>query len=143
MAQELKIISDFYDFTLWLTQHTAKFPRHHRHSLGLAMENRLRTILALLLTAKYERNKAPHLQKANLELEILRFEVRLATDLAVLTYQSHGHAATVMNAIGVQIGGWLKSKPGMRDETIRPTVGATDRLAQPAAGGAQGAAGQT
>ena len=41
MAQELKVIADFYDFTLWLIRHTEKFPRHHRYSLGLAMENRL------------------------------------------------------------------------------------------------------
>ena len=30
MAQELKVIQDFYDFMLWLIQHTEKFPRHHR-----------------------------------------------------------------------------------------------------------------
>jgi len=36
MAQELKVIADFYDFMLWLIRHTEKFPRHHRYSLGLA-----------------------------------------------------------------------------------------------------------
>ncbi len=28
MAQELKVMQDFYDFTLWLIGHTEKFPRH-------------------------------------------------------------------------------------------------------------------
>lgn len=27
MAQELKVIRDFYDFMLWLVQRTEKFPR--------------------------------------------------------------------------------------------------------------------
>jgi hypothetical protein len=36
MAQELKVIQDFYDFMLWLIGHTEKFPRHHRYSLGIA-----------------------------------------------------------------------------------------------------------
>ncbi|GMU26297.1 MAG: hypothetical protein AMXMBFR16_12020 [Candidatus Uhrbacteria bacterium] len=36
MAQELKVIADFYDFMLWLIRHTEKFPRHHRYGLGLA-----------------------------------------------------------------------------------------------------------
>jgi hypothetical protein len=45
MSQELKVIQDFYDFMLWLTAHTEKFPRHHRYSLGIAMENRLQKIL--------------------------------------------------------------------------------------------------
>ena len=30
-------------------QHTEKFPRHHRYGLGLAIENRLQTILDRLL----------------------------------------------------------------------------------------------
>jgi len=36
MAQELKVIQDFYDFMLWLIGHTEKFPRHYRYSLGPA-----------------------------------------------------------------------------------------------------------
>lgn len=110
MAQELKVIQDFYDFILWLVQHTEKFPRHHRYSLGLAMENRLQRILELLLRAKYSRDKAVFLNDANMELEVLRFQVRLAKDLKVLSAKSHGHAAMVMQGIGAQIGGWLSSK---------------------------------
>jgi hypothetical protein len=55
VAEELKVISDFYDFMLWLTQRIEKFPRQHRYSLGIAMENRLQTNLALLLKAKTRR----------------------------------------------------------------------------------------
>ncbi len=46
-TEELKVISDFYDFALYLTQRIEKFPRHHRYSLGTSMEQRLQTILAL------------------------------------------------------------------------------------------------
>ncbi len=82
MAQELKVIADFYDLTLWLIQHTEKFPRHHRYSLGLAIETRLQGVLAMLLRAKYTHDKRVFLEEANLELEILRFQVRLAKDLS-------------------------------------------------------------
>lgn len=110
MAQQLKVIADFYDFMLWLIQHTEKFPRHHRYSLGLAMENRLQAILSLLLQAKYSKDKAPALASANLELEVLRFQVRLAKDLKALPIKSHGFAAETMQSIGAQIGGWLKNR---------------------------------
>lgn len=110
MAQELKVIQDFYDFVLWLVQHTEKFPRHHRYSLGIAMENRLQRILELLLRAQYSREKAGFLNDANMELEVLRFQVRLAKDLKALPAKSHGHAAGLMQGIGAQIGGWLASK---------------------------------
>ncbi|MBI4603832.1 MAG: diversity-generating retroelement protein Avd [Planctomycetes bacterium] len=109
MAQELKVISDFYDLMLYLIQRIEKFPRHHRYSLGIAMENRLQAILALLLQAKYSREKAEHLAKANLELEVLRFQARLAKDLRALPLNSHGLTAERMQDVGAQIGGWLRS----------------------------------
>jgi len=106
MDQELKVIQDFYDFMLWLIHHIEKFPRHHRYSLGRDMEARLQKVLSFLLRAKYMRDKSEYLADANIELEILRFQVRLAKDLEILPGRSHGHAANVMNEIGRQIGGW-------------------------------------
>lgn len=110
MTQELKVISDFYDLMLWLINHTEKFPRHHRYSLGVAMENELYKILSMLLRAKYSPTKASILNDANIELEVLRFQIRLAKDLKVLPVKSHGYAAGLMQSIGAQIGGWLKNR---------------------------------
>jgi hypothetical protein len=110
MAQELKVISDFYDFILWLIHHTEKFPRNHRYSLGISVENRLQTILALLLRAKYTLHKAEWLFEANLELDILRFQIRLAKDLKALPVKSHRHAVETLEMIGLQIGSWAKSR---------------------------------
>lgn len=56
LAQELKVIADFYDFMLWLIKHIEKFPRHHRYSLGISIENRLQRLLGFLLRAKYSYN---------------------------------------------------------------------------------------
>ena len=109
---ELKVISDYYDFMLWMIRHTEQFPRHHRYSLGVAIEDRLQTILALLLKAKYRADKVGYLNDANVELDILRFQIRLAVDLKVLTVTSQGHGSKLLLEIGAQIGGWLKSKGG-------------------------------
>jgi hypothetical protein len=110
MTQELKVIADFYDFMLWAIHHTEKFPRHHRYSLGTTIENRLQTILSSLLRAKYSKDKVGWLNEANIELEVLRFQLRLAKDLKVLPIKSHGFAAKSMDSIGSQIGGWLKDR---------------------------------
>src|SRR3972149_3649299 len=101
---ELKIIQDLYDFILWMTGHIEKFPRHHRYSLGLAMENRLQRILELLLRAKYSKDKRAILQDANIELEILRFQLRLAKDLRILTIKGYEYGAKQLLAIGTQAG---------------------------------------
>jgi hypothetical protein len=114
MAKELKVIADFYDFMLWTIRHTEKFPRHHRYSLGISIENRLQTILSILLRAKYSKDKAAWLDEANIELEVLRFQLRLAKDLKVLPIKSHGFAAKSMDSIGSQIGGWIRDKAKRR-----------------------------
>jgi len=62
----------------------------------------------LLLRAKYSRDKTAVLNEANIELEILRFQMRLAKDLKVLPVKGHGYAAKLMESIGSQIGGWIK-----------------------------------
>ena len=114
MASELKVISDFYDFALYLIQRIEKFPRHHRYSLGIAIEERLQGLLALLLRAKFARDKKPLLAEANIQLDILRFQVRMAKDLQALPIKSHGHANKLMLGIGAQIGGWLKQQAAVR-----------------------------
>ncbi|TVS20886.1 MAG: diversity-generating retroelement protein Avd [Planctomycetaceae bacterium] len=108
----MKVISDFYDFMLWLIQRIEKFPRHHRYSLGMTMENRLHEILAHLLEARYSREKKALLRQANLDLEIVRYQSRLAKDLKALPIKSHGSASRMLAEIGAQVGGWLKSQGG-------------------------------
>jgi hypothetical protein len=49
---------------------------------------------------------SPILTEVNAELEVLRFQIRLAKDLKALPVNSQGHAAGL---IGAQVGGWIKS----------------------------------
>jgi hypothetical protein len=112
MAAELQVINDFYDLTHYLVGRIARFPRHHRHGLGTDMERRLQVILALLVRAKYlgqAEGKTRLLADANIEVEVLRFQLRLARDLAALPTASHGHALQRLGQVGSQIGGWLRS----------------------------------
>ena len=95
MPGELKIIVDFYDFMVYLIQRIERFPRHHRYSLGIAMESRLQQILALLLRGRYSSERTACLKDANIELEVLRFQLRLAKYLRSLPVKSRprDHAA--------------------------------------------------
>jgi hypothetical protein len=58
MAQELKVISDSCAFALWLSEHTGKFPRAHRYSLGTAIDELEQPLLALLIRAKHIKQRA-------------------------------------------------------------------------------------
>jgi hypothetical protein len=112
MAQpELPVITKAYDLVLWSCRHTGRFPRNHRFVLGERIERRLYELLETLLQARYTRQRQELLRRANLSLEILRFQLRLAHDLQCLRTNSYGFAAKALNEIGSMVGGWLKAGP--------------------------------
>ena len=81
---ELVVITKTYDLILWSCQHTSRFPRSHRFVLGERIERGLYDLLETLIRAKYARQRAELLGEANLRLEVLRFQMRLAKDLQCL-----------------------------------------------------------
>lgn len=114
MARELQVIADTYELAKYLSERVAKFPRHQRYTLGAEVERGVRHVLGQLIRAKYASGadaKGAYLSAVNVELEVLRFQVRLAVDLKALPVKSHGHAADLMHRVGGQVGGWFKSLP--------------------------------
>src|SRR5437660_5624591 len=107
--QELIVITKTYDLILWSCNHTSQFPRNHRFVLGERIERNLYDLLEILIQAKYTRQRQPLLERANLRLEVLRFQMRLAKDLQCLKVTSYGFAAKAIDEIGRLVGGWLKS----------------------------------
>ena len=107
--EELVIITKTYDLILWSCNHTGRFPRQHRFVLGERMERSLYDLLETLIQAKYSRERTPLLNDANLKLEILRFQMRLAKDLHCLQVKSYAFAAKQIDEIGKLVGGWLRS----------------------------------
>lgn len=107
--QELVIITKTYDLILWSCHHTGRFPRNHRFVLGERIERNLYDLLETLIKARYTRQRQPLLEQANLILEILRFQVRMAKDLQCLKTDSYAFATKAIDEIGKMVGGWLKS----------------------------------
>jgi hypothetical protein len=106
---ELPVILKTYDLVVWSCRHLARFPRSYRFTLGARLEGRLYDIQDGLIRAKYGREKAALLQAVNLDLELLRFQFRLAHELRCLNTDSYGYAARTVNEIGQMVGGWLRS----------------------------------
>jgi hypothetical protein len=114
-AEELAVITKAYDLILWSCNRTSKFPRNHRFVLGERIKRNLYTLLETLIRAKYTKNRQRLLEEANLTLEILRFQMRLAKDLQCLKLNSYGFAAKSIDEIGRLVGGWLRSRPEATD----------------------------
>jgi hypothetical protein len=109
-TEELTVITKTYDLILWSCHHTSRFPRNHRFVLGERIERNLYDLLETLIQAKYTRERKPLLEQANLKLEILRFQVRLAKDLECLRANSYAFGSKLIDEIGKLVGGWLKPR---------------------------------
>jgi hypothetical protein len=108
-GEELTVITKTYDLILWSCNHISQFPRNHRFVLGERIERNLYDLLETLLKARYTRLRGPLLEQANMVLEVLRFQTRLAKDLKCLTIKSYGFGTNSIDEIGRLVGGWLKS----------------------------------
>ena len=136
-APELLVIDKAHALLVWTLNHVARFPRSHRYGVGLRLEERITTILELLLRAKYTRDRLTLLQQVNLELELLRFQYRAVKDLKCLSVESYGSASRFANELGQLVGGWIKSIVGGGHEASRRPVDGTDQLRESADGGPQ------
>jgi len=99
------------DLLLWAVPAVGRFPRNLRFTLGERIERRLYAILEGLLRARYgaRAEKPGHLHAVNLDLEVFRHEIRLAHDLRALSLRQVEHCARLTDAVGRQVGGWLRS----------------------------------
>ncbi len=112
MPNEVSAVTRTYDYTLWLLPHIAGFVRQHRFTLGNRLEEGALEILELLIEASYTKEKFDLLRRANLRLERLRYLVRLAKDLKLLSASQYEFSAKALIVIGREIGGWERSQQG-------------------------------
>jgi hypothetical protein len=74
------------------------------------LETGLLTVLELLVEAAYTHKKMALLQQANVTLEVVRHLWRLAHELKVMAIRQYEHGAKLIDDLGRQIGGWLRSR---------------------------------
>lgn len=104
-------VQSCHELLLWLVPQLDKFPRTRRFTLGERIETGLLEVLELLVEAAYTRNKDTSLRRANLKLEVVRHLWRVAHELKIMATRQYEHGARLMDDVGRQIGGWLRSQP--------------------------------
>lgn len=106
-----------YDLLLWVMNHVSKFPRSHRFVLGERIETHMLKILELLVEAAFSRQKGTCLHQANLQLQVMRFLIRLGKDLGFTSLRQYEFITREMVGLGQQIGGWGKQAGAMTHGT--------------------------
>lgn len=89
-----------------------KFPRSQKFTLGDRIINISLDTLDVLIEATYTPKRLPLLQKANVELEKLRFLIRLCHDFKLLSTKQYAYISNEINEVGKLVGGWIRSQSG-------------------------------
>ena len=107
------LFAKLYDLMAWLTPCVEKFPRSQRFVLasrildtGYACHRQL--IRARKVTGQ---DRAEALLQADIELETLRLQWRLAHELGSVAVGRYEHGARLIDEVGRLLGAWRKADP--------------------------------
>jgi len=103
-----RIVLAAYDLVLDLYPSVKSFPKSQQYMLGRRIEDAGLEVLVNLVAANTARDKREHLPAVDLQLEKLRFLIRLAFDLKFVGPKKYGHLARRVDEIGRMLGGWRK-----------------------------------
>ena len=107
-----------YRFLPWLVPAVERFPRSQKFLLGECTQATALDVLDSLIEATCNRQRGPHLARANLGLEKLRVLLRLTHDLDYPDHRRYEHAAWCLDETGRRVGAW--SRTHRAQERARP-----------------------
>jgi hypothetical protein len=110
MDQDTPLFGRVYDLLAYLVPATDKFPRSQRPVLGRRVQEKGLALLDLLLAARKctEKERPALLRQADLELDRLRYTVRLCRDIGLFSPKQYAHASELLAEVGKLVGTWLK-----------------------------------
>ena len=106
--KEVNALTRTYDLLLWMIPQLEKFPKSQRYLLGERIETLLLDIMDLIIHAVYTKKKTSFLKEANLQIEKLRYLIRLVRDMKYLSIKRYEYVSKCLNEIGSEIGGWIR-----------------------------------
>ncbi|MGB7442087.1 MAG: diversity-generating retroelement protein Avd [Coleofasciculaceae cyanobacterium] len=106
----LPIIQKTYDLIKWYVPILNKLPRNHKFLLGDRITTGLYDLLESLILARYAKEKLAQLELLNAKLDILRHQTRLLLDFELISVERYEYAGQLLNAIGIDLGGWIKQQ---------------------------------
>lgn len=114
--QDLPVIQRTYDLIKWYVPILNRLPRDHRFLLGERIITGLYDLLEGLIQARYAKEKLTQLEALNIKLDILRHQTRLLLDFNLIKTERYEYAGQQINAIGTELGGWIKQQRNKRSD---------------------------
>ncbi len=106
---KLIVLQKAYDCYLYLHVVLKRFPKSEKFVLSADIKLAFFEMLKLLLTANKSAYKKKLLYEADVQLDLLRFRIRIAHDLRYIPTKQYGILSEKLSEIGKLLGGWIKS----------------------------------
>ncbi len=97
---------DTYQLILKIFEVTKDFPKEYKYTLGQDMKRDALQLVRSIYRANKSTAKTGHLDTFLDEFELLKLEIRLCTDMKVLSFKKQAELSVLMDSIGKQVTGW-------------------------------------
>lgn len=108
--EDLMILQKVYDMIEYGYIALRQYPKSEKHTLAAETKRCMYEILKLVIRANKKYYKKTTLQDLDIELETLRYLVRLGNSLGFLPFKKFEVWSRQLNEIGRMLGGWIKSQ---------------------------------
>jgi hypothetical protein len=111
LSQESPLFAKTFDLLVYLLSASDKLPRSYRLVLGRRLQEIGLGYLDLLLRARrcVPDQRRALLDQADVELDRLRYTVRLCHELGLFSQRQYLHASGLLAETGKLLGTWIKS----------------------------------
>lgn len=107
--EDLKILQKTYDMVEYGYIALKQFPKSERYALAADIKKSMYELLRLIIRANKRYFKKTTLQDIDIELENLRYLVRMSNSLGFLPFKRYENWSRKLNEIGKMLGGWIKA----------------------------------
>jgi hypothetical protein len=110
LSQDSPLFAKTFDLLVYLLPASEKFPRSQRFVLGRRLQEIGLGLLDLLLEARKcgEGERPNLLHRADVELDRLRYTVRLCHEIDLFSLKQYRHASGLLAEVGRLSGTWRK-----------------------------------
>jgi len=107
---DLPVYKDVYRLILKIYEYTKEFPKEYKYTLGQDMKKDGLQLVRSIYRANKEKDKRKYLESFLDDFEILKLEIRICTDMKILSLKKQAELSLLLDSIGRQITGWRNAQ---------------------------------
>jgi hypothetical protein len=111
LYSDLPVYRDTYQLILKVFECTKEFGREYKYTLGQDMKRDSLQLVRNLYRANKALDKKIHLEAFLDDFELLKLEIRIATEMKLVSIKKQAALILLLDRIGKQVTSWKKSQP--------------------------------